>query len=108
MGKNANKLAKLDPLRGGDVVHEKLGLPDMLGEQTEMLTADVYTAEQMAKLEAPEEARRQQAESNVDLVNRDVLEVVQEAAADQAALAKRKQRQQSFKPSTNILRSLGF
>ena len=34
--KLVNKVAKLDPLRGGDVVLEGLGLPNMFGEQTGM------------------------------------------------------------------------
>lgn len=113
MGKIINKLAKLDPLRGGDVIMERLGLPNMLGEKTGMLTQDVRdeqaAKEQERAMQAQQDrAAQAQLDARTDLRNQDVVSVVEGASAEQAALVRRKQNQSALKPSVNIRRSLGF
>lgn len=109
MGKT---IGKLDPLRGGDVLLEKVGLPNMFGEQTGYMTANERAEEearQQRKLQDQQTATAEQAakDARVDLGNNEILEIAEAAAADQAALVRRKNRQ-GLGPQMNIRRSLGL
>lgn len=91
MGKKIKKLvkkatkfiSKIDPLRGGDVILDSMGLPSMMGEDKGMLTAGeredkaakAAQAEEAERRRAEEAALQAQRDAAADLSNREVADV---------------------------------
>ena len=101
MGKVINKVRdftiKYDPLRGGDVLLDRMGLPNMLGDKQGTMTQDIRDknaldyAEQQQLLEHQMQARLTKMQSdmaNADLSNSASTTVLEGAAAEDAQRTK--------------------
>ena len=100
--KKVNKIiGKIDPLRGGDVILDSMGLPNMMGEDKGMLTAGERedAANKAARAEVDERRRAEEAamqaqrDANADLSNREVADVNIGAGAGGSDPLNRKKKQ---------------
>ena len=74
--KKVNKvIGKIDPLRGGDVILDSMGLPNMMGEDKGMLTAGEREDKANKAAQAEEAALQAQRDAAADLSNREVADV---------------------------------